>query len=704
LYRGYKKRNAELDAISEQPPPYLAGSKTSLVVHEFRDVSDEPTLRELHGYFFRKYVLLERVIKARKLHHSHFYAVDMDYGHEKYLTKLLNEKHVIAKALERLARRGADVVYEEREWHDWVKNCQQDEEDQRAKESEKVKLEGLLFKRHQRELQRQQREMKAKDDKEREEYYLQQVYEQRLSEMSEEEQDDWDPVQDVYGFERDNYVDLINFFLMVRDPNPEEETTGDAGPAPKNDAADPKPAGKPLSKSAKKRAKKANNETKKLDDTSKDTPEGKGSSTIEMETRSQMRERLQKPVRYERPSGWYYDADQGPVGVRASTYPLSDIEVDHLLEEIAEVKHFVFCRLLLSHASLLPIALRSDSIEAFLSNAEVTHEQLRDLCLKLERPKLQVVRDACADFVRAKEGEPEEEDDDDIEPEEEDDEPPESRFRPVPEKYRWFKERNRMPEKYQTKREKAAAKSAAKHELVHPLGEQEKDGVINFGKITDEKEYKRKRTRIKICGRYMYDYPSEKALNRGGWYHFSVIAKDSNMFDAVELCRNWNEFFELQILCLYHYCKCWHEARAVVDTLLLIATALLVPAPKWTRFIGDLLRQQLLQLGFIPYFLSDKADKVTHYLQTGSRGMARRAHQVMEVRNFICGNIKRDDPVSRRFIQYLSMETWEIRALVRDRKTGRVRTYPLLEFQSYTHNSGKHLPFGGHNLRRRHLW
>jgi hypothetical protein len=178
--------------------------------------------------------------------------------------------------------------------------------------------------------------------------------------------------------------------------------------------------------------------------------------------------------------------------------------------------------------------------------------------------------------------------------------------------------------------------------------------VVDFGKVLDEKDYTQKRTRIKICGRYMYDYPSEKALGRDGWYHFFVIAKDSNLFDAVYLCRNWNEFFELNILCLYHY----------------------FPAPKWTRFVGDLLRQQLLQLGFIPYFLSDKADKVTHYFQTGSRRMARRAHQFIEMRNFICGNIKRDDPVSRRFIQYLSMETWEIRALVRDGKTGRVLIQP----------------------------
>lgn len=46
------------------------------------------------------------------------------------------------------------------------------------------------------------------------------------------------------------------------------------------------------------------------------------------------------------------------------------------------------------------------------------------------------------------------------------------------------------------------------------------------------------------------------------------------------------------------------------------------------------------------------------------------------MRNFICAHIKRDDEISRRFIQYLSMETWELRALIRDRKTGRVLIQP----------------------------
>jgi hypothetical protein len=59
--------------------------------------------------------------------------------------------------------------------------------------------------------------------------------------------------------------------------------------------------------------------------------------------------------------------------------------------------------------------------------------------------------------------------------------------------------------------------------------------------------------------------------------------------------------------------------------------------------------------------------------------MARRSHEFVELRNFTCAHIKRDDPVSRRFIQYLSNETWDLRALVRDRKTGRILIQPPKE-------------------------
>ena len=47
--------------------------------------------------------------------------------------------------------------------------------------------------------------------------------------------------------------------------------------------------------------------------------------------------------------------------------------------------------------------------------------------------------------------------------------------------------------------------------------------------------------------------PSEMAMKRGGWLHFSVIAKNSSLFDAVELCRHWDEFFELSTLAAYQF-------------------------------------------------------------------------------------------------------------------------------------------------------
>jgi hypothetical protein len=631
-------------------PAYLASKKSSIASQNFSDVDDEATLKTVHDHLFKTYQLLDRVIRARKLHHSHFFAIDNDYGHQKYLDKLQSDRQTMLRALEKLGKRAAVVMYEQKQWFDWIKETQEEEEKRGETETKKVKLESLLFQRHQKELKRQQREMKIQESKKQQEQYLDATYSQRLSEMSEEEQDDWDPIKDVYGYERDNYVQLIKYFLMLQDQEPnnasEEVVTEDSVTQVDGTAGSGSPA-KALSKSAKKRAKKVNAETKKLADPSLQTKEGRGANVIEMETKAEMRERLSKPVKFERATGWYATG-VGANGYDTQTPIIPDNEVEQLLDEVAEIKNFLFCRLLLTQSTLLPAALKAESIEEFIGKEEVTREHLRDLCLKLERPVLQDVRDACADFIRERDG-VEDLEEPEVKNQDVDEYP--DRYK-TPEKYRLRFKKGAMPDKYQTKREKSAKKNANKKQP--DLFKGEEDGVLDFGQVTDERQYTRKRTRIKICGRYMYNYPSEKALTRGGWFHFALIAKDSDLFDAVELCRNWNEFFELNILCLYHY----------------------FPAPKWTRFIGDLPRQQLLQLGFIPYFHGDKAEKVTNYFQTGSRGMARRSHQHTEMRNFICGHIKRDDPVSRRFIQYLAMETWELRALVRDAKTGRVLISP----------------------------
>lgn len=63
--------------------------------------------------------------------------------------------------------------------------------------------------------------------------------------------------------------------------------------------------------------------------------------------------------------------------------------------------------------------------------------------------------------------------------------------------------------------------------------------------------------------------------------------------------------------------------------------------------------------------------------QTGSRrGPTRQAHSFVELRNFICAHLNRDDPVSRRFLQYISAETSRVITLIRDAKTGGILKTP----------------------------
>src|SRR5437016_615858 len=44
---------------------------------------------------------------------------------------------------------------------------------------------------------------------------------------------------------------------------------------------------------------------------------------------------------------------------------------------------------------------------------------------------------------------------------------------------------------------------------------------------------------VSFSGRYIYNYPSERALNRGGWFHFCIIAKDSDLYDVSDATRKY---------------------------------------------------------------------------------------------------------------------------------------------------------------------
>ncbi|RMJ18641.1 hypothetical protein CDV36_001763 [Fusarium kuroshium] len=278
---------------------------------------------------------------------------------------------------------------------------------------------------------------------------------------------------------------------------------------------------------------------------------------------------------------------------------------------------------------MLPAALRANSVEEFLNDPQVAESDLRDLCLKVEEPTLQDIRDACADFARGDLAEEEEDADEAAEEEDEDDES--------------FEELVNGDRRYKNLHTDDWL-------LENFLGKLEKKNLSKKKK----KQKLKKKTKVTICGKSIWNHASEKAMSRDGWLQFSVMAKDCDLKHAIQLCRNWAEFSDLNLLTLWQY----------------------FPASNWSAWGNNRLIQQLQELGFFPYFVDLEAQQHSRHNQIGGRSSSRRQHDIVETRNIIVGHMKRNDPITRRFLQYLSMRTGELLVMVRDGKTGRVITAP----------------------------
>jgi hypothetical protein len=580
---GYKIRSQRLNTLSESPPDYLAKSSLPLANQTFTELGSEAALREIHDYLYLKYTLLDRVIRARKLHHSRFFSLNLDYGHQHYLDNLQNEKFIVLRALERVERRTAEVLYKKKQWFEWVRERQDTEEAQREKESKKVKLEAALFKRNIKELETRMRELRAREDAKNQDEFLDQVYKEKMAQGTVTDDEDWDPIDDVIENERGSFLDLIRLFLW-QDPvaiQPDQgAVNGDPREGPsssQNGHTDQVEAPETNGTSgSKKQAKGKKKKKAKATTTNGTTSDPDAKSKVE--TKDEMRFRLKEGSRLKHNSGLEVGllvrgTIEKPLEIQDKTFGIPDDEIEGLLKDVSEIKHLLFCRLLLSHASLLPAALRASSVEEFLNDADIPTADLRDLCMKMEQPGLQEIRDACADMMR---GDNEDDDDDEHVGEDEDDELDKNHNK----RMGFFKRQGNLPKSWSSKHEKAFQKRqkgrrSRKGKVMGEVGAE----YVDFGKLDDEGQGGK--MRVKICGRSIYNYPSEKSMTRGGWLQFSIIAKDSNLFDCIELCRTWDEFFELNALAIFHY----------------------FPAADWMSWIGDQLKQQLLQLvSVIPLF------------------------------------------------------------------------------------------------------
>ncbi|KAK8224470.1 hypothetical protein HDK77DRAFT_385847 [Phyllosticta capitalensis] len=650
LYKGYKRRNAELDALVANPHPYLRKKKETLAQVDFRDVNDENTLKELHTHLFYRHALLDRVIRARKLHHSRFHDLDLDYGHQHYLDHLSGQKASVIRALERLERRTAEVLYSQHKWFNWVRHLEDEEEKQRDAEKKKVKQEAALFKRHWKEVERRMRELRKKEEEKRQQEFLDQAWQERqkLDEEDDSDNSEWDPIEDVVEDERGSYIDLIKHFLWQetdKDDATKEKATKEK--AAKDDAEDQRQplaevdtnttSAAPKSKNAKKKArKKAKAAGTKAGEDKGEVQQRPGN--VHIESAVEMRQRLKEGEKLQHGNGWTAVGTIAHPTVDGNIAPCSDREIDSLLGQVAEIKHLLFCRLLLSHAALLPVALRANTIDQFLADSEVNNSDLRDLCLKMEQPGLQEVRDACADLGRGEEDDDDDDDDEYHAPE------PQGNLglQPIV--------TSGIPRHFQTDREKNLIKSRK-----NLMKEDGNSTLVDFGDIDDAGQYKVRKIRVKVCGKWIYNYPSDKAMTRRGWLQFSIIAKQCSLHDAIHLCKSWDEFFELSTLAIHRY----------------------FPAGEWGNWGDNQFTQQLMLLGFFTYFKFDIAPQMTGHFQTGRHAQGiRRQHAAREARNFMCGSMKRNDPVARRFIQYLALMANRVVIMARDAQTGRVLVQP----------------------------
>ncbi|VUC25117.1 unnamed protein product [Clonostachys rosea] len=666
LYLGYKRRNARLDALDDDAPGYLKSSTIPLANQNFQDLNDGKALQDVHAHLFEKYNLIGRVIDARRLHHKHFYSLKVDYGHQAYLDKLSSQRHTILRALERLDKRIAKLLYEKEQWFAWTRQAQDEEEAHRDKEQKKIKQEAALFKRHWAVVQARLKRKREQEEKKRHDAYLEAAYQERKAMDAAEEDGDeeWDPLEDEDLDKHYQYVDLIKHFLWMEVLDQDQPASQLAPVTTENpeETATVKETSTPAKK-PKKRNKKGSSSKAVPNSKSSKTAHGdvSGQRTLlamqasgpavtgeeqrepdksAIETEVDMRKRLTEGVTKDNSKTWgpqVVGTIENPHETFGRTAPMTDEDVDAAIKEVKEIKLLLFCRLVLAHASLLPAALRASNVEEFLQDAETTDSDLRDLCLKVEAPTLQNIRDACADFARGDEVELDP--DESIKSEEETEDfgdlaAGERRYQHLHSKD-WFSEHilnghNRVAEYEESKSKKRRNKQKAKRLLT------------------------KKKTKITICGKTLWNHASEKAMSRDGWFQFSIIAKDCDLKHAIQLCRNWNEFSDLNLLALWQF----------------------FPVSNWASWTPNQMVDHLQKLEFFPYFVDTKAEQYSHCYQVGRRGQTRRQHEVVEARNVIVGHMKRNDPVTRRFLQYLIMRAGEVLLLVRDGKTGRVITAP----------------------------
>jgi hypothetical protein len=584
LYAGYKRRNAELDTLEKSPPQLLP---KNIGNNDFGNVNDVQVLQAIHEYLLKKFGLLNRCILAREMHHSHFYKDTSDFGHQGYLDKLKTGRNLLTTVVGRIERRMMQLKYDKEHWYAWIRKLQMEEEKRSEAEKKRVKAAAELEKKHQATL------AALKGDEEK-----------NLEELEKEEV--WDPVEHTIGEIRMGYVALVRTMCNATTDKEEkavakkradeigaemakgglgkitgsreehlkkvlEQRKGKKGDfvafyegdpnAPSDDLQREFNIGGMMSPeqvnaltaktlqeklvevrkkketgviTGKKTGKKGRKKAKAKQKNGGKAPEEEVADDDGYDEEQDLQDMLQvlntgqfqnidpsrmvimpdfsrltmkdgQMVKRDPDEDEDEEITNAPDrdilrGIRQLRDFIDDIkpryyDADYPLEEDIHkaqqkfadqsraIREYQLLRNILSNSSLLSVAIECDSIDEFLNDTErVRNTDLRDLALGLSKTTMQDVQSACSDY--------------------------------------WLNEVMKN-NGVNTIAKRGDKKGKGKR------GEEEVQGL----------------DRIKVCGRWLHNYPMESRLPRRGWFQFGLLTFASWQ-TALSLCKSWDECYE----------------------------------------------------------------------------------------------------------------------------------------------------------------
>ncbi|KAI5781498.1 hypothetical protein EDC01DRAFT_240704 [Geopyxis carbonaria] len=632
LYASYKKRNGELDQLERNTPTYMP---KDLSRNKFETIDDDQLLKKVYDFCLRRYNLTNRCILARELHHEHFYKDTSDFGHQVYLERLQSTRKMLGGALQRLDKRMTHLRYQKESWYQWILSAQKEEESKSEVEKKRIKAAAELYRKHQDAVSRLAAE---------------QVYE-------DPDLPDWDPIEERIQEHRRGYISLIRAQIQAMDLTDEEKK--DAANRAKEIGAEVAANGigtiygsreeiletRLLRKGFRRmerigpyadirRARREEDEAAKNNGLPglKQIEAGETSDLVDGQAVSKSRfikvqdedlNNLSQEI-------WDYMESLAPrlfdgLGDETLGEEALAAAKDNLRQQVRSIREFMFLRLVIAKPSMFSAALESKSIEDFLRKDSVKNTDLRDLALALSRSSMAQIRNACSDY--------------------------------------WLNEIMKNQPIEQVPKEPSSSKRPKKNsKAVAKLGRMKLASAFTkrHPRTTPKQKPKDKKLvkenhshdRVKVCGRWLHNYPAHARLPRRGWFQFGIVAPNLSWPTALSLCKSWDEAYELNTLSLMGY---FHN----------------LPLDQhWRREAEPQYAKFARLLGFLTYSSSDKAVVNTGSSQEGS--VRKRVFREMEERNYICGHVGRADPAARRFIAMCAVTTAEMCVWVRDPMTGKI--------------------------------